>query len=423
MQSYLRFSVYNHTLIIKDNHLITRKFIVLKSTDGYLQFTDFHKYIKSFNRSLRNITDDGNNRYDFVVKLLNYGYFHRNIQTLDGLTVEIVKDFLNAYGSGTLPGDEQGRTKGTVEACVSAIIDFLDMFIKGRKTRCSMTREDLYKMVPVRNKMGRTVYKKIPVFEVVFTNKPKEIFRDIPNSAFEILFAHIAEHHSNLLMLISLSAFAGLRPSEAVNVRREDSALGPGLIFTIYDGEVQRIQIDLRKELCLRSDLKSSGKIKKERLQTVPFIFTEALANSYNRYMEYIKGQKYESNYGALTVNKQGRALTYDSYYQEFRNIIKKEIIPIFLKNEDPEIVNYGRLLLENNLAPHVFRHWYTVQLVLSGVDNVAELMQARGDTSPESAFTYLQNKGELEKQYRKVNNEMFGFLSWVAEKKRKENE
>jgi hypothetical protein len=96
----------------------------------------------------------------FVVKLLNYGYFHRNIQTLDGLTVEIVKDFLNAYGSGTLPGDEQGRTKGTVEACVSAIMDFLDMLIKDRETRCTMTKEDLYKMVPVRNKMGRTFIKR-----------------------------------------------------------------------------------------------------------------------------------------------------------------------------------------------------------------------------------------------------------------------
>ena len=76
---------------------------------------------------------------------------------------------------------------------------------------------------------------------------------------------------------------------------------------------------------------------------------------------------------------------------------------------------------MENNLSPHVFRHWYTVQLVLSGIDNVGELMGARGDTSPESSLTYLQNKGDLEKQYRKVNNGMFNYLSWAAKKIHKE--
>jgi hypothetical protein len=164
--------------------------------------------------------------------------------------------------------------------------------------------------------------------------------------------------------------------------------------------------------------LKSTGDIKKERIQNVPYIFLDAFTDSYNNYMSYMNGKKYEADYGAFTVNKQGKAMTYDSYYQKFTSMIKNELRPLFLKSDNPEIVQFGQLLIEHNLSPHVFRHWYTVQLVLSGVDNVAELMAARGDSSPESCLVYLQNKGELEKKYRRLNNEMFNYLTWASNKK-----
>lgn len=286
----MRFSVYNHTLILGENQLLTRKFIVLKDSNGILRFTDFHKYVKPKNRTIRNITDDGNNRFDFVVKFLNYAYFYRDIECLDELTIPIVKDFMNGYGAGTLPNDEMGRTKNTVLACITSILDFLENYISDKNTNPRFKKNDLYRYVPVRDKNGRTFNKKMPVFDVRYVNKPKDIFRDIPNDAFEILFEHISTNHKDILGLITLSAFAGLRPSEACNVRRVDSILGAGILFSIYDNEVSKVQIDLRQELCLRSDLKSTGKIKKERMQTVPIIFTDAFVNSYNVYMEYMEG-------------------------------------------------------------------------------------------------------------------------------------
>lgn len=135
--------------------------------------------------------------------------------------------------------------------------------------------------------------------------------------------------------------------------------------------------------------------------------------------MNYINGKKYEADYGPLSLNKQGKAITYDSYYGKFRNIVRNEIIPILLSDENPEVVYYGHLLLENNISPHIFRHWYSVQLVLNGY-SIHELMHARGDSSPTSALVYLQNKGELEKQYRLVNTEIFNYMNWLAEKEYK---
>ncbi|MFC6254063.1 site-specific integrase [Secundilactobacillus hailunensis] len=424
MKQSPKFIVYNHALVIKDNQLINRKFIVIKFSDGQIKFTDFHKYIKSRNNTVRSISDDGNRRFDFVVKMLNYVFFNRQLSKLDNLTVPLIQDFFNLYGQGELPGDSRGRAKSTVEACISAVMDFLELFIKHRKRYCSLRIDDFYKLVPFRDKRGMTRQKKVPVFDVLYSENRRHIFRDMPNSAFEMLFEHIAAYHKEILMLVSLSAFAGLRPAEACNVRRTDSPLGIGLIFSTYEGEVEKVQIDLRHELCLRSDLKSTGRIKKERLQTVPLMFTDAFVESYNNYMAYLTGKQYESDFGALSINKQGRALTYDSYYQKFRTIIKKEMIPKYLASGDDETVMYGHLLLENNISPHVFRHWFTVQLVLAGVDNVAELMAARGDSSPDSSLVYLQNKGELEKQYRKVSSHMFDYFSWAAqEKNRNEGE
>ena len=150
-------------------------------------------------------------------------------------------------------------------------------------------------------------------------------------------------------------------------------------------------------------------------MQAVPYIFLEVFVDTYNDYMAYLEGQKYEKDYGPLNLNKQGKALTYDVYYQRFRKIIREEMIPIFLNSDDEEVVFFGHLLQEHNISPHIFRHWYTTQLVLSGVNEISELMSARGDKSPDSAWVYLQNKGEIAKQYAQVNSGVFDYLSWRA--------
>ena len=92
-------------------------------------------------------------------------------------------------------------------------------------------------------------------------------------------------------------------------------------------------------------------------------------------------------------------------------------MIPLYLNADDEEVVFFGRLLQEHNISPHIFRHWYTTQLVLSGVSEISELMSARGDKSPESAWIYLQNKGEIAKQYGQVNDGVFDYMRWQSSK------
>lgn len=422
MVSYpVRFSVYNHNLIVKDNQLITRKFICLKMSDGTQKFTIFQKYAKNPNYRIRRMNDGDDPRCTYITQLLNYAFFFKGIKSLNEITVDIIKEFLNDYGKCELPYDDDNthRNKETVERCVNIILGFMELYICDNKKCCKMKTDDLYKWVDYRDHNGKIRHKKVPVFDVVYTGvTTREIFRDMPNKVFEIIFNHIAIHHTQILGLVFLSSFAGLRPAESCNVRRPGSIFGHGIIFTTIDNEVTKIQIDLRKEYVLRSDRLPTGKIKKERMQTVPDIFLKAFVNSYNIYMEYLEGKPYETDYAPFTINKQGKAYTYDSFYGKFQEIIKDEIIPILLADEDAEVVLYGRMLLEHKLSPHIFRHWYTVQLVLSGISEPGVLMSHRGDSSPDSALTYIKNKSELQKQFNRVNNENFDYLSWLAKKR-----
>ncbi len=416
----MKFIVYNHKLV-SEGSLLNRKFIALKSDDGSLQFTDFHKYAFSPKQRTRVITSDGNNRFTFIVQLLNYAFFSCNIASLTELTVDVVSDFLMDYGMCELPNDTDftSRSKQSVERCVAVIMDFLENLIRAHGKEMRFKQSDLYEEITTRDKKGRLIKKKVPIFTVLHKDNiaTRHIFRDMPDAAFKIIYGHIYENHKELLMLVSLSAFAGLRPSESCNVRRTDSVLGAGLLFNIIDGEVTKIKIDLRHEYALRSDLTPVGKIKKEGIREVPDIFLQAFTEAYNEYLRYIAGRQYETNYGPLSINKQGKAYTYASYRKQFRDIIKDEIIPLFLSSNNQELVIYGRTLLENQISPHIFRHWFTVKLVMSGINDPATLMFYRGDTSPQSALTYLQDKGELEREYKKVNNELFNYFKWASEK------
>lgn len=414
------FSVYNHSLVYGNNRIAVRKFIVLNHTDGTKMFTDFHRFTGNPNRKIKSFNSDGDKRCTYICKFLNYAFFSVGISSLSELTLDTGQKFINAYAMHELPEDDEytKRSESTIDFCVSYIFDFYTNLATDKHSKCHFKLSDLYRHISVRNKYGKVILKKVPLFNVEYIPSYKvPIFRDMPNKAFQVLFDHIVDEHKDLLGLVLNQAFAGLRPSEACNVRRPDSPLGAGIIFSEVNGELLGISIDLKEELNLRSDLKNVGGIKRERTARVPDIFLSAYKHAYDIYTEYMKDRKYEKDYGAFSVNLQGKAITYTSYYQKFRDIINDEMIPIFLESHDPELVLYGQTLMTHSLSPHVFRHWYTVQLVLSGIENPGVLMHLRGDRSPESSIVYIKNKGDLEKQFSRISNESFEYLKWASER------
>ena len=41
------FAIYRHHLVITGNRMVSRQFIVMRYDNGYIRFTDFHRYVRS----------------------------------------------------------------------------------------------------------------------------------------------------------------------------------------------------------------------------------------------------------------------------------------------------------------------------------------------------------------------------------------
>ena len=367
----------------KDGNLITRQLICFKNNNELI-FTDFHKYIGK--SGYKNITSDGNSQFYFIVQLLNYVFIEDKIVNLKSLKVSNIKNFIKAYCDKNI--DEL-----TVRRCVATIIQFCKNLIKN-DVGVSFKESDIFEE---RERIinGRIKKRCEPAFDVVYTEKIKEpLVRDIPVEAFQILIAYFYYRHPELLMLVAAGAFAGLRPSEACNLTKG----------TVYYSE-DLIQIDLRRERNIRSDNVSVGKIKRERIQIVPPEFAGYFNTCWTRVDEYRDDNNITCN--AYSLNSRGKPITYQTYRYEFQKIIKTELVPIFLSSDNVEVATFGNILMDRKLGMHAFRHFYTVQLALSRKNKPVDqsyIMTMRGDKSNESALIYLQNKGDIIRQIKSIN-------------------
>ena len=85
----MRFVVYKHSLVLGDNNIVTKQFIVLKHDDGNLQFTDFHRYVKLLQESSL-FQMMGISAFSYVVKFLNFIFGTSGLKSIDQLTLEMV---------------------------------------------------------------------------------------------------------------------------------------------------------------------------------------------------------------------------------------------------------------------------------------------------------------------------------------------
>jgi integrase len=261
----------------------------------------------------------------------------------------------------------------------------------------------LYREKTVYTIRGKGRQKLVPDFQVRGIPGNERIFRDIPTKVFALLLNQVFKHTPEIAFAICVQAFAGLRPGEAMNLRQEGSPLGTGVAITMIEGITKSAEFDLTREYALRSDGVVCGRIKKERRQKVYPAFLPAFTTAYERHKNYLRSKHFETAYCPMFVNSYGMAMTYANYRAQFKQLIEKHLRSALLKNEDAECRLYGQLMYENSLGLHSLRHWFSVALVLMGED-VAQLQYWRGDSNPESALSYLQNKGELMRELSTAN-------------------
>jgi integrase len=344
------------------------------------------------------LVSDAEAKLRYVCVMLNYvlieHYERFHIDHVFKISREALECFFRDYAQGTLK-DGSHRGKQSVEKCVHAVTMFFRKLRRKFGGYVLLREVDLVAETTVRDRRGQIRQKKTPTFQVKGFPNHKEAFRELPTKAFQILLSLAFRYAKDIAFAICLQAFAGLRAGEAMNVRQEGSPLGNGLVITRFGDAIKKIEIDLLRELPIRGDGVFCGKIKRERMQCVYPPFLSAFATAYGHHKDFLATRSYETDYCPMFVNDRGKAMTYDDYSRRFRKLVDDHFRASLLECDDPELRIYGQLLYENRLTPHALRHWYSVQLVLRGED-IAQVQFWRGDKSPESAFEYLQNKGDL---------------------------
>ena len=410
-----RYAVYEHKLVTEDGLSYIRSFIVLKNQYGVIvRFTRLHNYTGAYNnKTVRPLASDANARMHYICMMLNYilidNYEVYRIDHMFKVTKEMLVAFFTDYAMGT-KADGGHRGSESVENCIHSVTLFFAKLSWKYGGYVTMKRNELYREKQGYDHRGRLVKRSVPDFEIRYVPEEKEIFRDIPTKVFKILMNLTLRYAPDIAFAMGLQAFAGLRPGEVMNVRQEGSPKGNGIIFTYLDGRLIRADIDLTHEYAMRSDGVECGKIKKERKQGVYPPFLEAFQQLYESHKAFLATQTFEADYCPMFVNANGMAMTYGNYYARFQYLVDTYLRPLLLEHSDPECRIYGQMLCENKLAPHSLRHWFSVQLALRG-ESIDQLQFWRGDSSPESALVYLQNKGDLVRELAKTNELLASFL------------
>lgn len=404
-----RYAVYEHRLITDDGLTYIRSFIVVKNKyDVIVRLTRLHNFTGAYdNRVFRPLASDANARMHYICMMLNYvlidNYDVYHIDHVFKITKEMLNSFFRDYAFGK-KADGGYRGSESIENCVTSVTTFFRKLIYKYGGFVTLKKNDLFIEKESYNRNGRLIKRQIPAFQIRGVQEREKIFRDLPTKAFKILMNLAIRYTPDIAFAMGLQAFAGLRPGEVCNVRQEISPKGSGIIFTYLDGKLVRADIDLTHEYAMRSDGVQCGKIKKERKQSVYPPFLEAFQTLYEHHKAFLQSQSFEKDYCPMFINTNGMAITYDWYRVRFQKLVDTKLRPLLLEHSDPECRIYGQMLCENKLGPHALRHWFSVQLALRG-ENIAQLQFWRGDKNPESAFDYLQNKGDLIDQLVKSND------------------
>jgi len=405
---YYYYGLYNHRLLAPNGEAYTRPFIVLKNKVGVIvHFTNLHNFAGVFDgKVFVPIKSDAEAKLHYICMMLNYVLIERYtefcIDHVFKVNLAALEQFFSNYATSQLANGEF-RGKQSIEKCVYTVTAFFRNLCRRFDGYVVLKESDFMVEKIVYNKNGKPLKKRIPNLQVKGIAKQAKVFRELPTKAFEVLLNLAFRYAPDIAFAICLQSFAGLRAGEVCNVRQEGSPVGNGLIFTSIEGRVTKVEIDLTCELPMRSDGIICGRIKKERIQCVYPPFLAAFAAAYDHHKKILAGCSYEDTYRPMFINSLGMALTYADYRRRFSILLDEHVRPALLQSEDPECKIYGQLLYENRLGLHALRHWYSVQLVLHGED-IAQIQYWRGDKSPESAFAYLQDKGDLLKELENAN-------------------
>ena len=424
-----RFALYGLRTADPSGTQLEKSFIVLRRGPFIVQFTALERYAPGY-RTVQRYASSSHSKHTYIVQFMNYmgrlvpydRDLHRSLSAWTGelaaaVTPDRMQDFFDLYAMGALPGQKAAPGMDTDGRCIRTVTAFVSELKRKHpaRERMALAEEDLYVSREYMTRQGIVLPRRHVRFRAASPSSGAAArFRDLPWKAFVLLLELSFHYAPDISLALAAQALAGLREGEVLNLRQESSPLGPGILFT-YEGEaLSSIVLDVRKEYVLREDRIPAGTIKKPRLQHVYPAFNGLFFQIYERHLEHLRSHDFDRRYCPLFVDGRGSAMTYAVYRDRFRSLVRDHFVPALLSSEDPELYLYGMLVRERGLAPHCLRHAFSCMLVLMGED-IHGLQMYRGDASPASCQTYLDNKKDILDRFRGAQSELIDLLSAVV--------
>lgn len=351
-----------------------------------------------------------------ISQFLNFSLIEKrevyNITSIEEVYIDMIKDFLAEKdikkNGKSLAKQTLIDKRNTLSMFFYLLCKSEDFNMKHLKPRDLLTVEstNFSDQMGRRITMPRVNYH-IPVLINNNVTGLQQLYRDMPLSMAERFIKCAEIYDPTLAFAIGLSLYAGLREGEVCSIRQPDSVYGASVIFTLVNGHCTSMQINLEKNYSLRDDGKITGGIKKRRNRPVCAQFLPILWRLYQNHLSFINDVTVDPqkpmfpNQRIDNATHTYRAMTVYGYRHRLDVLLNEHLLPDLRKDPDPDIQLWCQQLLLHTWGAHAFRHWFTVALVLMDYD-CPEIMNFRGDSSPQSAMTYLSYKGELIRKYQK---------------------
>ena len=393
-----------------------------KATGIIVWFTDYADYAMYLMNERIDIHSGHISYLYAVTQMLNFilisGYAKYRITSIGDITKPMLKDFMLAYASTKLPSGHF-PSKQSVQEKRNGICVFLENELADKPHIFRyLHRGQFIKLfaAPKADGYGAAYFCKYKLAAKVFgddNGELQQLMRDMPLQLKD-RFIRMAEiYDPELVFAIVLQLYGGLREGEICNVSREQGIYSPGIIVRMVGDNLTgarkcvSFEIDLRHEYQLRSDHKRLGEIKKERFVGIYGPFTETVYKAYRQHLD-LTSKKTTEEFAPMFLNKNPNkkngvymAMTISGYRERIRKLFFNHVLPSCQHDLDPDLAMFYAIMQQHTFGAHAFRHWFTVFLIYSGVDDIETLMTLRGDSSPLSAQTYLKRKGVLMREYK----------------------
>lgn len=419
----VRFAVDSRQYEIEGGGLSRQSFIVVRENtfNTIIRYTGLERYANALNpKAGKDATAPNEKRLYIIVAFLNWilidQYEKYQIKRLSYITFECIEDFCTMYATRKNKYNRY-NSKETIQKHINYLVGFLHTLQKRKFLK--NIRADVLTRTIIAKVDGRDVMKVVSSVDYRYIEqKPLKKIRDLPDSVFQALFFVASIHDPMMVLAFAAQAFSGLREGEVLNLRGMDSCFGPGLFFTECAGQIVDVELDVTNEYLMRNDAVKKEDIKRYRKPRVYPLFVNDFVAIYEKHIKMLETYKRENSKPLFIndrPNKNGiyEALTYRSYLDRFDRLLIK-LQEYLMKSENLEMKTFADLMLTAKVVPHSFRHYFTVQVLLSekGDDILPVLMYWRGDRSPQACIPYIRNKGHFKKMYKRVNQIHGTFLA-----------